>query len=288
MPYLPRNVAINFACGKYLAFLDNDDLFTSTALEELTTLAEEYQADVVNMPTIFHVDDKGSDMKELLNPANFTKHTVFKGKLPPSEVKIFPDDIADRVRLWLNREFNWGTWATFCRRDFWVSNQICFPYMPVSDDTLANFACLCFAKKILSVPNITYVQRMRADSISHDKDDVEKFFHRWLSNLILAFKNFDEIMRRVPFFAEHPDYRYAVFDWFFNVNINDAGRFPAAYAQIHIAALNQFVEREFHSDEANFAAYLFNTVNIHRLQLMQLQQENNALRNELKKYQTVQ
>ena len=95
-------------------------------------------------------------------------------------------------------------------------------------------------------------------------------------------------MSRFKFFDEHADFRYAVLDWFFNRVLHDANRFAAAYAQIHVAALNQFVEREFHSDDAAFAAYLFNTVNIQRLQLMQLHRENLALRNELKKYQTVQ
>ena len=282
MPYLPRNIGINFACGKYLAFLDNDDLLTKTALEELTTIAEEYSADVVNMPAIFIVEDKDLSIEEMLNPKNYRIRSCRERTASLQEnIFAFPGDISERIKLWLNNYFHWAAWATFCRRDFWINNQIKFPFMPVSDDTLANFACLCFAKKILSVPNITYIQRLRANSISREQDDVENFFKKWLSNLILAFKNFDEIMHRVPFFDEHLDYRYAVLDWFFNRNVIDAGRFSLAYAQIHPAALNQFVEREFHSDEASFAAYLFNTVNIQRLQLIQLQQENNALKQAL-------
>ena len=273
-PYLPRNIAINFARGKYLAFLDNDDSFTPTALEELTTLAESYQADVVNMLTYFIVEDKGTNTNELFNPANY-KIIHGRGQSIPrrQNVFVFPNDIAERVKLWLNREFYWATWSTFCRRDFWVTNQIEFPAMPVSDDTIANFACLCFAGKILSVPNIVYVHRIRFDSISMKNEDAENFFHKWLSNLVLAFKNFDEIMCRVPFFSQHPDYRYAVFDWFFNINVNDAKRFPMAYAQIHPAVLHQFSEREFSSDDAAFSAYLFNTVHLQRLHIMRLQQE---------------
>lgn len=52
-PGLPRNVDIQFARGKYIAFLDSDDLYTKTALEELTTLAEQYQADVLNINNNF-------------------------------------------------------------------------------------------------------------------------------------------------------------------------------------------------------------------------------------------
>ena len=274
MPYLPRNVAINFSRGKYLAFLDNDDFFTKTALEELTTLAEEYQADIVNMPEVFRVDDNGADFDELINPANHKIENCQGINVPRLEkVAEFPNDIAKRVHLWLTNKFHWATWATFCRRDFWISNQITFPRMPVSDDTLANFACLCFAKKILSVPNITYIHRLRHDSISRDNGNPEKFFHKWLSNLTLGFKAFDEIMSRIPFFSEHPDYRYAVLNWFFLRGIEDAGIFPVAYLQIHTAILNQFVEKEFSGDDAGFSAYLFNTVNVQRLQIIKLQQE---------------
>ena len=80
-------------------------------------------------------------------------------------------------------------------------------------------------------------------------------------------------MQRIPFFSEHPDYRYAVLDWFFKRNVADAARFPIAYSQFHIATLNQFVEKEFSSNDAAFSAYLFNTVNLQRLHIMRLQQE---------------
>ena len=145
--------------------------------------------------------------------------------------------------------------------------------MPVSGDMIGNFACLCFAKKLLRVPNVTYINRYRADSASHEAVDSKKYFHKWLSNLHVGFNEFNEVMSRFKFFDEHPDYRYAVLDWFFNRVLHDAQQFPAAYAQIHPAALYPLVEKEFHGDDAAFAAYLFNTVNIQRLQIMQLQQE---------------
>ena len=274
MPYLPRNVGINFARGKYLAFMDHDDLFTKTALEELTTLAENFQADIVNMPEIFYVEDSGSNFDEMINPAN-RKIRNCQGKNPyrPGKVVVLSDDITERIKFWLSNRFHWATWATFCRRDFLVSNQITFPNMPVSDDMIANFAYLCFAKKIISVPNIVYIQRERSESISRANDDAGKFIHKWVSNIVLGFRAVEEIMSRVPFFSQHPEYHYAVLNWFFEKGISDAKRFPAAYSQIHPAVLHQLVKKEFSSDDAPLAAYLFNTVNIQRLQIARLQQE---------------
>ena len=92
-------------------------------------------------------------------------------------------------------------------------------------------------------------------------------------------------MDGIKFFDEHPDYRYAVLDWYIQSKI---GRLWNFYAQIPPFVLNELVKKEFHSDEGAFAAYLFHVVNLRQIQLTQLQQENIALRNELKRYQTAQ
>ena len=281
-PEVPRNLAIKFSRGKYLAFLDNDDLFTKTALEELSTLAEEYKADVVHNDEFYFFSDekfKSATTKELLN----MNHTVIKcnpnlSRLP--EPIFAPDNFAERMQIWLNSDFHWATWALFCRRDFWVANQIKFPKMPVSGDMIANFACLGLAKKLLRVPNITYINRFRNDSVSHANIDLEKYIHKWLSNLTAGFNEFNKIMNRFTFFDENPDYRYAVLNWFFELTLRDANQLRAAYDQVHTFQLNALVQKEFHPDDAAFASYLFDMVNIYRLQIMQLQQELRKFQNQ--------
>ena len=278
---IPRNIGIQFACGKYITFLDNDDLYTKTALEELSGLAEEYQAEVVHTDGFFLLDNekfKTADTKELLDTKNY-KVVLCNPSTPRLTVPTYAsDNFAERMHLWLNSDFHWTTWSLFCRRDFWVKNQINFPNMSVSDDIVANFSCLCKAEKVLRVPNITYIYRYHIDSTSHENADLDKCFHKWLNNLNIGFNELTKIMRKISFFGEHPDYRYAVLDWYFGKVINQARQLQGAYAQIHPAALNQFVEKEFHPDDAAFSAYLFNTLNIYRLQLARLQQENAELK----------
>lgn len=278
-PGLPRNVGIQFARGKYIAFLDSDDLFTKTALEELSTLAEEYQADVVHLYSNYILwsgkalatdDPAFTDMNELINPKNFTLQSNRKEKSVAPNLES--ENLIERVHHWLMLPPEWSTCLSFCRRDFLIANQILFSDMETCEDAPFSFKMLCLAKNYLIAPNVIYIIRPRLNSAWRYKGVLpsEKSFHKDMVSFKGGFREFARIMDGIKFFGEHPDYRYAVLNWFANTRFE---MFMSYYANNSPVVLTSFVEREFSFDDKAFAAHLFDTANIYRLQIMRLQQE---------------
>ena len=80
------------------------------------------------------------------------------------------------------------------------------------------------------------------------------------------------------FFAERTDLKYILFDMIFTTIL---GRLNNTYRDIPVHELVEPLRKEFDGDNA-FMAFLFNAMNLYRLQLIQAQNENARLEREFR------
>ena len=191
-PAVPRNVGLGFARGKYVYFIDDDDFVVDNALETLFSATETFSADVVYMERNFTCGEEFIPTEidiadEELN--NFVEVPTFE-----------PDDLSERVENFLSLRYRWPPWAKFVRRDLLVDNDIKFPPMRTSEDILWTLKLLCFAKKILRIPEPLYVNRQHGESITRIKRADKQMLQLWTSPLLNGMDLFCEFMSRTDFF----------------------------------------------------------------------------------------
>ena len=258
-PAIPRNKGIKAAKGKYIIFLDSDDMFVDTAIEELVAIAEATQADVLHANQFITAKDS----------EDFTADTQVEldswEDFPPvKKVVAVSSDLRDRVKAFSDKAFIWSCWNKLFRRDFLISNKIEFATITYSEDMPFCFKALCLAKKYVRVPNVFYMYRYRQGSIQHRSVTAEQLIKMYLEVLVEGTKVFDDFMSRVAFFNEEDnlEYRYMVLDFFIREHL---GYFEEVYQKYPVHLIDYLVREKLtplFGHNAAFISYIFNAANL--------------------------
>lgn len=199
-PGSPRNTALKFARGKYLTFLDSDDFFTPTALEEIYKIAEETGAEVVHSGFHYRFNDGENDSKIYSWPH----------EIPVDAPKPEPEDLGERINRLVNFKTLWWACSKFFRRDFIEKNKIDFPNATTWEDFAFFFCSFMRAKNYVRVPNAFYNYRVRQGSLSHKGRDAVEITR----NLLETFRVMDKCMQSEEYFAKNPQARWVFLDWY--------------------------------------------------------------------------
>ncbi len=235
---LPRNKGIILSRGEYIFFVDADDLITPTALEEMYSLAENYNADVVYCEKYFMSKGTGQEFKDNLHIA------TERIQAPPfvSEPTFETNDLAERIDKIMNRKFWVTPWLKMVSRNLLLENNIFFPHVCISEDNVWTYGLLFYAKNFLRVPNAVYIRRLTEDSMMGRKKTPQQMINFWINPVLLGVKNLDDLMSKVEFFKTNPQYRYAVLEHF--ISLAFACTFQASL-QLPPFAFYETIKQEF-------------------------------------------
>ena len=263
---VPRNIGIRISRGEYLLFVDNDDAITETALDELYTVAKNFDADVVHCEKYYRAPGETvTTDKNLLKPFSYEKVDFVK------EPTLISENLAERIRDFCADKFHTSPWNQLFRRQFIAEHDLNFPAVTHGEDEIFDFYALCLAKNYVRVPNIVYVYREHSNSMLHKTLSVEKYIHDWYASIFKAVGIYDKFMNQFEFFRTNPEYKYLIFDSYTRKNL------PAAvqiYAQIPAGRLDELIRAEVDKAENKtaLASFLFSRMNIFNLNLLQQQQ----------------
>lgn len=163
-PGYSRNYGLRMARGKYVAFLDADDVMLPAALETLVRIAEDFRADVVSCNAFLWSQDENI-------PEDFSGRYLSERDSDYVQKPTFlAPDRRSRIDAWCRRKVHGNVWNKLYLRSFLSQKDIWFPEAwPMSEDWPFSLACLLHAKRYVRTPYQLQIYRNRQHSASrHD------------------------------------------------------------------------------------------------------------------------
>ncbi len=165
-----RNNGLRHAHGTYLSFLDADDFFEPTMLEEAYACAECYKADVVvfNSDQYYENTDEYKEVSWVVRYAEMPPYQPFNRRaLTDNVFKVF---------------VGW-TWDKLFDRQFVLDNDLWFQEQRTTNDMLFVFSAIALAKRIAYVEHdhiLAHQRRTTQDSLSKTREQSWDCFYKAL------------------------------------------------------------------------------------------------------------
>lgn len=178
-----RNIALQYATGEYIAFVDADDFVAENFLEEAYRYAKNENADLVQFEYEFYTDRLGAV------PSGRT--------ITPEIIEIHSHE--ERARLLMAEKVTYGCWNKLYRHALLKEANVAYAEHVIYEEPLFVYPLLFYAKKIVITNDIFYYYRQNdAGTMRNDMKQEETL--RMHATVQLAVWNF---MKQTPFFAEY-------------------------------------------------------------------------------------
>ena len=145
-----RNLGLAHAKGSYLVFLDSDDFFEDTLLEDIKSVTLSEDVDVV----LFNARQLIEETGEYKNVNHYLRSSLLRDRKDKVlSVSMIPDDI-----FYIS---NPSPWTKAFRRDFIYEEKITFQELANTNDLFFSYAALALAKSISWVDKRLVTYRVR-------------------------------------------------------------------------------------------------------------------------------
>ena len=260
-PCIPRNRGLNFSRGKYIYFIDADDLLIKTALEKLYDYAETYNVDAVCMHKYFWFQDK-PDKLIVNNPK-----LISTMKKPAEFPVTVSENIAERINALIQGKIHVMPWLQFSRRDFLIANEIYFPKILAGEDDFWTMKLICCAKKILLIDKAFYLVRENSNSLTRAEKPVEQKIKQHMTAAIIGMQFMKEILNASDFLKKNPQYWYTwinhIIKFSFKLIFPDCANLPPH--EVYKIFYEQFAQDT--GEHAELISYLCSVINSQQKQL---------------------
>ena len=146
-----RNAALERARGKYVFFLDCEDILLKNAMEDLFRAAEETNAEVVHSTAFLNMYEKPD--------GTFDNNLQMQSDQNPVQGMLPADRIERLSHCRADSNLTSMPMLNLYRRDFLERNQLHFSNDSSAADESFSLAILCFAERFLCIPNYFYIRR---------------------------------------------------------------------------------------------------------------------------------
>ena len=270
----PRNTGLRVSRGKYIAFLDSDDMYTPTALAELVSIAEKFQADVIHTEQVYFPENQTIDVTPETKFTTFSKELGGFCKEPMLETA----DLAQRVQMFYKGRFFGWVHNKLYRRDLLMENNIRFDKLMTSEDIIFYFRVLCTAPRIVRVPNIIYIYRHNPDSITRKMVSINESLHVLTHLMIEGSKILDDFMSGFELFVKNPALRQLPIDYIIQQHLIWTQRFYEKYTTAQLDGLIRNELKKYCGDFTPFFAYLYGAIHTYRKRLVAYNKEIQQLK----------
>ncbi len=204
--YTARNKGFKFARGEYVFFVDADDFISKTALEELYTLAKNFDADVVYTGARYrYTAEEGAILtRDRIGRSFLTAGLEEKPTLTINDPRKNLDAL-----LLEKPSLYWVPWTKFVRRDFLIEHEITFSEILSGGDFLWTIELFAYAERFLRNPNAVYYWRDDSSlSITRLQREPEKQIAFWFAVIVAMINSMNALSNKIELLKENPQYVY--------------------------------------------------------------------------------